>query len=108
MSMFFFQILYEKKKMVESEEMTVISHGGICISVGIVVAAVWDLLNSPSPPLLLCLGSATRDKELVVSLAASYLGEVQLEILRIKSFSYIASNTCSIDNSNCSIFCVIW
>ncbi|XP_050721570.1 uncharacterized protein LOC127001253 isoform X3 [Eriocheir sinensis] len=69
------EILHEKKKMLESEEATeVISHGGVCIGVATVVAAVWDLLSTPSPPLLLCIGSATRDKEVVVSLAASYLG----------------------------------
>lgn len=76
-----FQILHEKKKILESEEAAeVISHGGVCIGVAIVVAAVWDLLSTPSPPLLLCMGSATRDKEVVVSLAASYLGEIQLNI----------------------------
>lgn len=73
-----FQILSEKKKMAESEEMTeVTSHGGVCVGVATVVAAVWDLFSTPSPPFLLCLGSATRDKEVVVSLAASYLGEIQ-------------------------------
>lgn len=77
-----FQILCEKKKLVESEEKVteVISHSGVCVGVATVVAAVWDLLSTPSPPLLLCLGSATRDKEVVVSLAASYLGEIQLKI----------------------------
>lgn len=73
-----FQVLYEKKKMVESEEKVtkVISHGGVCVGVATFVAAVWNLLSTPSPPLLMCLGSATRDKEVVVSLAASYLGEI--------------------------------
>ena len=61
----------------EDEELGagVASHGGLCLGVATVVAAVWNLMSLPSPPLLLCLGTATRDKEVVVALAASYLGE---------------------------------
>lgn len=71
------QIFSEKTEVIEDEEVGagVAFHGGVCLGVAAVVAAVWDLLSAPSPPLLLCLGTATRDKEVVVSLAASYLGK---------------------------------
>ncbi|XP_045101948.1 dynein-1-alpha heavy chain, flagellar inner arm I1 complex-like isoform X2 [Portunus trituberculatus] len=70
------KIFSEKNEVMEDEEVGagVASHGGVCLGVAIVVAAVRDLLNTPSPPLLLCLGTATRDKQMVVALAASYLG----------------------------------
>ncbi|XP_063870908.1 dynein axonemal heavy chain 10-like isoform X4 [Scylla paramamosain] len=70
------EILSEKNEVMEDEEAgaRVASHGGVCLGVATVVSAVWDLLSAPSPPLLLCLGTATRDKQVVVTLAASYLG----------------------------------